>query len=255
MAFCLSGSAAEAGIGDPVGDRDDMLGAGAPGDLRHDLVHVDRHLDVEHRVGVARQRAPVGDGLVPLRALGRIGPALQELEGLLVGRDHADLGAELDREIAHREPAFDLHVADGAAGIFDGIARAAGGADLADQMQDHVLGRDARCALAVEGDAHALGLGLHQRLRRQHMDHLGGADAEGDGAHAAMGAGVAVAAHQQGAGQADALLGPDDMDDALAGLAEVEQLYAPALGLVAHVDRAAAHRASACRGCGRARSR
>ena len=97
------------------------------------------------------------------------------------------------------------------------------------------LGVTPGCALAVEGDAHALGLGLDQRLRRQHMDHLGGADAEGDGAHAAMGAGVAVAAHQQGAGQGDALLGPHDMDDALAGLAEIEQLDAPALGLVAHV--------------------
>ena len=87
-------------------------------------------------------------------------------------------------------------------------------------------------------DAHALGPALDQRLRRQHMDHLGGADAEGDGAHAAVGAGVAVAAHQQGAGQGDALLGPDDVDDALAGLAQVEQLYAPALGLGAHVVQA-----------------
>ena len=212
-----------------------MFRAGAPGDLRHDLVHVDPHLGVEHGVGIARERAPVGDGLVPQRALGRIGPVLEEFEGDIVGRHHADLGAELDREIAHREPAFDLHVADRAAGIFDGVARAAGGADLADEMQDHVLGRDAGRALAVEGHAHALGLGLHQRLRRQHMDHLGGADAEGDGAHAAMGAGVAVAAHQQGARQGDALLRSHDMDDALAGLAEIEQFYAPALGLVAHV--------------------
>ncbi len=80
-----------------------------------------------------------------------------------------------------------------------------------------------------------LGLALDQRLRGQHMDHLGGADAEGDGAHAAVGAGVAVAAHQQGARQGNALLRSHDMDDALAGLAEIEQLYAPALGLVAHV--------------------
>ena len=95
-------------------------------------------------------------------------------------------------------------------------------------------------AHALEGDAHAPGLALHQRLRRQHVDHLGGADAEGDGAHAAVGAGVAVAAHQQRAGQGDALLGPDDVDDALAGLAEVEQPDAPAPGLVAHVVEASA---------------
>ena len=70
------------------------------------------------------------------------------------------------------------------------------------------------------------------------MDDLGGADAEGDRAHAAMGAGVAVAAHQQGAGQRDAQLGPDHVHDALAGLAEIEQPHAPALGLVAHVIEA-----------------
>ena len=84
---------------------------------------------------------------------------------------------------------------------------------------------------ALEVHAHGLGLALDQGLRRQHMDHLGGADAEGERAHAAMGAGVAVAAHEQGAGQGEALLGSDDMDDALAGLAEIEQPDAGRRGL------------------------
>jgi hypothetical protein len=235
MAFFLSGSEAVAGSGTGAVTGITCSGLVPQGDLRCDLADVDRDLAVEHRVGMARERAPVGECLLPQRAGRRKGSAFQVFEGLLVGRDHADLGAKLDREIADREPAFDLERANGAAGIFHGITRAPGSADLADQVQDHVLGRHARMARALEGDAQALGLALDQRLRRQHMDHLGGADAEGDGAHAAMRAGVAVAAHQQGAGQGNALLGPDDVDDALAGLTEIEELDAPALGFAAHV--------------------
>src|SRR6266852_9782966 len=46
---------------------------------------------------------------------------------------------------------------------------------------------------------------------------------------------MTVAADQQRAWQADALLRPHDMDDALPGLAEIEQFYAPPRGFVAHV--------------------
>ena len=146
-------------IGNPVGDGDDMFGAGAPGDLRHDPVHVDPHFGVEHRIGIAGKRAPVGDGLVPQRALGRVGPVLEELEGDIVGRHHADLGAELDREIARREPAFDLHVADRAAGIFDGVARAARRADLADECRIMSLGVTPGARLPSKVTRMRLGLG------------------------------------------------------------------------------------------------
>ena len=71
-------------------------------------------------------------------------------------------------------------------------------------------------ALAVDGDAHALRLFLPDRLRHQHMRDFGGADAEGVGAERAMRRGVAVAADDQQAGQGQALLGADDMHDALA---------------------------------------
>ena len=79
---------------------------------------------------------------------------------------------------------------------------------------------------ALEADAHPLRPALHQGLRRQHMRHLAGADAEGERAHAAMGAGVAVAADEESAGQAQAQLRAHDMDDALSGLAEIEEANA-----------------------------
>src|SRR4029078_9919521 len=55
------------------------------------------------------------------------------------------------------------------------------------------------------------------------MRQLTGADAEGRRAQAAMGAGMAVATDNEAARQAQSQFGPDDMDDALAGLVEVEQ--------------------------------
>jgi hypothetical protein len=58
------------------------------------------------------------------------------------------------------------------------------------------------------------------------MRQLTRSDAEGQGAQPAMCAGMAVAAHDQAAGKAKAQFGPDHMDDALAGLIDVEHFDA-----------------------------
>ena len=94
---------------------------------------------------------------------------------------------------------------------------------MADQRKDHVLRGDAKRKLALEPHAHGLGPTLDQRLRRQHMRQLARSDAEGERAQPAMGAGMAVAADDQAARQAQAQFGPDDMNDALAGLVDIEQ--------------------------------
>ena len=77
--------------------------------------------------------------------------------------------------------------------------------------------------------AHVLRLDLHQRLRGEHVLDLGGADAVGQRAERAMRRGVAVAANQRHARQGEALLGADDVADALADIElvvvfEIEQL-------------------------------
>ena len=102
---------------------------------------------------------------------------------------------ETAQEVAEREAGLDRQRPHGRAGILDRIARAGGGAEFADQVQDHVLGGDARHQLALEAGAHLLGLALHHRLRGDHMDQLGRANAEGQRAHAAMRRGMAVAAN------------------------------------------------------------
>ena len=75
--------------------------------------------------------------------------------------------------------------------------------------------------LAVDRDAHVLGLLLRQRLGGEHVLDLAGADAVRQRAEGAVRGGVAVAADDGGAGQRKALLGSDHVHDALADVALV----------------------------------
>ena len=67
------------------------------------------------------------------------------------------------------------------------MAGCAVGAYARNDGKHDVLRSDARSRLSVDGNAHALGLALPQRVRHQHMGDLGGADAEGVGPECAMG--------------------------------------------------------------------
>ena len=212
-----------------AGHRGDLLRAGAPGHDRRQLRRVEFDLAVEVRAVIGRQRLPIAPRVVPQLALRRLGPILDVRVGLLVRRDEAGLGAGLDRHVADRHAAFHRERADRFAGVFDRVAGAARGADLADDGEDDVLGGDVRRQLAVDRHAHVLRLDLHQRLRRQHVLDLGGADAIGQRAERAVGRGVAVAADQRHAGQRKALFRADDVADALTDIElvvvfEIEQL-------------------------------
>ena len=100
----------------------------------------------------------------PTLALRRIGSSADIFVSLFVGRDQPHLGAEFDRKIADGQPPFDRHIADRAAGIFDGVAGTAGRADMADQRQDEVLGGDAEGQSALELHPHGLRPALDDRL-------------------------------------------------------------------------------------------
>src|SRR5262245_11811598 len=167
-------------------DRDDLLGTRAPRDQRRQLRGIEPDLAIEVGAVVGAQRLPVAPRLVPQLALGRLGTVLQERIGLLVGRDETCLGAGLDRHVAHRHAAFHRQRADRLPCIFQRVTGAAGGADLADDGENDVLGGDALRQLAVDHRAHVLRLGLDQRLRRQHVLDLGGADAVGERAERAV---------------------------------------------------------------------
>ena len=119
------------------------------------------------------ERGLVGAGL------GRARAALDVFEGLVVRRDQAGAGAALDRHVADGHAPFHGERFDRLAGIFDDVACAAGGADLADDGEDDVLGGDAVFQRAVDAHAHVPGLLLDQRLGGEHMLDLARADAVG----------------------------------------------------------------------------
>ncbi|OIQ65249.1 hypothetical protein GALL_531940 [mine drainage metagenome] len=203
-------------------DPDDMFRADAPGHLRDDGPDIDNDFPVEHRVRVTRKPTPGLDRPLPHLAPRRVTPATDIFVGFFIRRDHAHLGAEFDRKITDGEPPFDRHVADGAAGIFDGVAGAAGGSDVADQREDEILGRHAQGRPALELHAHGFGTSLDKRLRRQHVRQLARPDPESERTQPAMGAGMAVAADDQATGKAETKFRSDDVDDALPRLVDIE---------------------------------
>ncbi len=82
-----------------------------------------------------------------------------------------------------------------------------------------VLGRRPRRELSFDGDRHRLRPHLRQSLGREHVLDLARPYAEGQSAEGAVGGGVAVAADDRHAGLRPPLLGADDVDDALVGVA------------------------------------
>src|SRR5579862_9279052 len=98
------------------------------------------------------------------------------------------------------------------------MSGAARGADMADDAEDQIFRREAEWQIALDRDQHVLGAALDERLRREDMLDLGGTDAKGKRTEGAMRRRMAVAANDRHAGLGHALLGADDMDDALADI-------------------------------------
>ena len=99
---------------------------------------------------------------------------------------------------------------------------AAGGADMADDGQHHVLGGHASAELALHAHAQVLHLLGDQALGGQHVLHLAGADAVGQRTEGAVGGGVRVTADHGHARQGGALLRADHVDDALTAVVHLE---------------------------------
>ena len=105
-------------------------------------------------------------------------------------------------------------------------------------MQDQVLGADRRLQLALEQDAHELRPGRADRLRREDVLGLAGADAPGERAERTDRAGMAVAAQDREPGLRDPLLRRDDVNDALVAVLDAEDAHAEFAGmLVQRVDQ------------------
>src|SRR5690606_2078551 len=88
--------------------------------------------------------------------------------------------------------------------------------------KDHILGGHTQGQLAVHLDEHVLRLALPQALGRQHVLHLGRADAMSQRAEGAVSGSVRVTADDGHARQGTSLLGADDMHDAVTGIIDAE---------------------------------
>ncbi len=115
------------------------------------------------------------------------------------------------------------------------MAGAAPRTEGADDVENQVFGRDAVTQLPARIHRQGLGLlGRAQRLRGQHVLHFGGANAERERPKRAVGAGVAIPAHDGEAGQRDAHLRADDVDNALTPVAVAIKLHPELFTVAAH---------------------
>ena len=89
--------------------------------------------------------------------------------------------------------------------------------------------------LALDRDRHRPWPSLRQTLGGEHVLDLAGADSKREGAEGAVGRGVAVAADDGHAGLGQAKLRPDDVDDALAGIAHRVELDPELLAVAGQV--------------------
>src|SRR5262249_56318148 len=97
---------------------------------------------------------------------------------------------------------------------------------MRDNCESNILCADADRGRAVDRDAHALRFSLPKCLRHQYVRYLRRSDSERVCAERTVSRCMAVATHNKQPGQGQALLGTDDMHDALARITQTEQSYA-----------------------------
>src|SRR6185312_14846104 len=103
----------------------------------------------------------------------------------------------------------------GRSAIFEHAAGAAADADAGDQVQDDIFRADAGLQLPLDPNFKSLRRRLQQALAGKNMLYLAGADAESESAKSTVRSGVTVAANHRHAWLRQALLGPNDVYDAL----------------------------------------
>ncbi|SOY63139.1 hypothetical protein CBM2587_B60170 [Cupriavidus taiwanensis] len=124
-------------------------------------------------------------------------PLAEKAHGLRVGRDDAGEAAQLGAHIGQRGALVDRHCADHRPRELEYLADAGAGLDVGpgQQVQHHVLGRDARRQRAVQPHQDALRQGHAHGAGHEGIGHVGGADAERHASQRAAVRGVRVGAH------------------------------------------------------------
>ena len=124
-------------------------------------------------------------------------------------------------------------VVEDSAAIFVGVADAALGAKPGDDVKNDVLGVDAGRKVAFDVDPSHLELVHCHGLRGEDIADLGRSDSEGDRTEGAVSGGVGIPTSDSRARLGDALLGTDDVNDALPSAREIEIGHAEIVGIAA----------------------
>ena len=204
----------------PLAHSDGLAGVDSPRHRRLNLRGIDPHHVVVHGIGIRRERRP------PLtRARERVAPgheraAFHVPEGRLVRVHIPHARGAFNRHIAHGHALFHRHPIEDVAAVFIGVPGAAFDAEPLNDVQNDVFRVHAGPERSVHGNAAHLQRLDGEALRCQHVAHLRGADAEGDGAERAVRRGVAVAARDGDAGLREPELGSNDVHDALVDAVE-----------------------------------
>ena len=196
-------------------DAHHLCGVGAPRNLRRQRAGINEHFFVPLRAFVGLQCFPVGKCCVPRCTLRRKLAALEISKRCFVWRNEAGFRACFDAHVADGHATFHRQSPNCRTAVFDDMTDAASSSNLADDCKDDVFGGDAGGQHAINSDAHPLWPGLHQRLCGKHVFYFAGADAKSERTECAVRGGVAVAANNGHAWKRAALLGADDMHDAL----------------------------------------
>ena len=212
-------------IGHAPGDRRGVLGARAPAHHGRKRRCVQSELAIKTRVGVRRQGTPVFERAVPVGAPGRIRPAVEILIGRVIGGNHADPRAGLDRHVAYREAALYRHAPYRGSGILHRVPDRAADADARDDGENDVLRRHVRRQRSVDRDAHGFRLFLPQRLGRENVAQLVRLpDRHCESAERPLGRRVRVTADDEQAGLREPQLGSDHVRDALPRIVHADVL-------------------------------
>ena len=103
--------------------------------------------------------------------------------------------------------------------------------DTGDDRKDDVLRGHMRTQLSLDHDPHRFRLAQPQGLRREHMQRIGRADAEGEASKCAVGGGVGIRAGDQEAGLGNAELRRDHVQDSLVRIVVADVLQVVLAGI------------------------
>ncbi len=208
-------------IGDVLRDGDPRVRGNAPGDGWLDLGGVDFHDIVEMGVGIRGEGKPAGGGLVEIIVI-HVGTALEIGDSLGIGIDVSAARAAFDGHVADGHALLHGHALEDIARVLVGVADPAVRAEKADDVEDDVLRVNTRAEVAIDLDAADFQLPERDGLGGENVAHLAGADAERDRSEGTVGRRVGVPAGDGRSGLGNALLGADDVDDALFTGGQVE---------------------------------